>query len=404
MRSIDEADDEPPIIYTPPSRLSKSTRAIGWVIFMLALLARAACLKQLQGSPIWAEMPVDVAYYIDWAKRMAAGDWIGTGVFERSPLYAYFLGIVFKLLDTGLLAPRLIQIVLGSATCVLIHRIGRQAFSPLTGLAAGLTAAVYAPFLLHDVMLDREIFAVFFICAIVYQLLAADGSQRGLLATAGVCLGLAALVRDALILMAPVTALWLMIDPWLRGKMTRGRTREGLGRVGSLAIGLMLVLIPVAVRNYNVSGETVLLTTESGELVAIGDNPQPLSHRLVVFLNGRELPDDVDYFRHRSLLPVLRLPLPTWGWAAPAALAGMILSLTRWREALVLYFIGGGYIATALLFNLDRYRMPVVPLMILFAAYGVVELVTAVARRRFVRAALGALALFAGIAVVNWNL
>lgn len=404
MRPMNEADEEPPIIYTPPSRLSKSTRAISFVIFMLALLARAACLKQLQGSPLWGEMPADVAFHVDWAKRLAAGDWIGTGVFGQGPLYAYFLGLVFKVLGTGLLAPRLIQIVVGAATCVLIQRIGRQAFSPLTGLVAGLTAAVYAPFLLHDVMLGGELFAVFFICAVVYQLLAADGSQRGLLATAGVCLGLAALVRDALILLAPVTALWLMIDPWLRGKMTGGRAREGLGRVGALAIGLMLVVVPVAVRNYNVSGETVLLTTGGAEIVRTADSAMPVSRRLLVFLNRQELPDHLDYLRHRSQLPILRLPLPTWGWAAPAALAGLILSLTRWREALILYLIGGGYIATALLFNLGGYRMPVVPLMILFAGYGVVEIATAVARRRFVRAALGAVALLAGIAIVNLSL
>lgn len=401
MTLTDNDIDEPPIIYTPPSRLSKATRAISWIIFILALLARAACLKQLHESTLWGEKPSNVDLYIDWAKRMVAGDWVGAGVFTHSPFYAYFLGLVFRFFGPELLAPRLFQIVAGAATCVLIQRIGRQAFTPMTGLLAGLVAAVYAPWLLQDVMLDKEVFAVLLLCAVIYQLLAADGSQRGLLATAGLCLGLAALVRDGLILMAPVVAVWLMLDPWVRGKMTGGRTREGLSRVGALAVGLMLVVVPVAVRNYNIAGRAVLLTTAIGDLAVISGDASHPAQGLLALMNRDEPLDHEIYERHRALLPILSLPLPSWGWTAPVALAGLILSLARWREALLLYIFGGGYFTTAILFGFARYRMPVVPVMILFAAYGVAEFAAAIRRRRFVRVGIGAVALVAGIVVVN---
>ena len=262
-------------------------------------------------------------------------------------------------------------------------------------------AAVFAPFLVQDVLLDRELFAVFFLCAVIYQLLAADGSQRGFLATAGVCLGMAAMARDGLILLAPLMAVWLIADPWLRGRMTDGRMREGFGRVGAFAVGLMLVVVPVALRNYNVSGETVLLTTQSRVFMQTAGSTTGLSEKLLVFINRTELPDPVDYLRHDSQLPILHLPLPTWGWLAPAALAGLILSVTRWREMLVIYLIGGGYIAMAVNFNFYRYRMPVVPLMIIMAAYGAIEIATAVWRRRFIRVLIATLAILAGIVLIN---
>ena len=108
---------ESPILYQPASPLAPYHRAFVWGIFTFALLVRAAYLKQLQASPLWGDLPVDLGYYRDWALRIAAGDWIGKEVFEQSPLYAYFLAIVFKIFGAGLLMPRLIQILIGSATC-----------------------------------------------------------------------------------------------------------------------------------------------------------------------------------------------------------------------------------------------------------------------------------------------
>ena len=412
MSPIDPDAEEPPIIYTPPSRLSKSTRAIGFLIFLLALLARAACLKQLADSPSWDLISPEAAGYVEWANRMVAGDWIGTGAFPSSPLYAYFLGVVFSLSGPGLLAARLIQIVIGSATCVLIQRIGRQAFTPLAGVLAGTAAALYAPFLAQDVTLDKEVFVVFFLCAAVYQLLAADGSQRGLLATAGVCLGLAALTRESLVLMAPVISIWLLIDPWLRGRMTTGRAREGLGRVGAFAVGLLLVIVPVTVRNYNLSGRPVPLTTTSGDLakIRIGDGYPSPSRSLLVLLNRNEPAAPPNHERRRDApapvpaLPVLRLPLPAWGWAAPIALAGIVLSFARWREALVFYILGGGYIVIAVLLGFEAHRMPLVPLMLLFAAHGGIEIAVAIRRRRYIRAKIGVVALLTGAILVNLTL
>ncbi|MGH9869949.1 MAG: glycosyltransferase family 39 protein [Candidatus Polarisedimenticolia bacterium] len=470
MRRSQAADQvaEPPRMYEPPSPLARHDRTVAWGVFGLALLMRAAYVRLLHDSPLWDDLPVDLGYYRDWALRIAQGAWGPPELYEQSPLYAWILALVFKLFGPGLLAPRLLQIVVGSMTCVLIARIGRRVVSPGAGLAAGLLAALYGPFLFYDGMLMKEVYAVFFMSLMLDQLTASNGSQRGLLATAGLCLGLGALVRDNLMLAAPAVALWLMVDPWVGGmppgwdpsirgpRMTSGRTREGLARVGAFAAGVLLVVVPMTARNYHVSGELVPLTTGGGEVFYIGNNPQAdgryspppfvrasaaqehedfrieaarrlgvpraslsrkeasdywlgqgldwiRSHpgdaaalagrKLLIFWNHYELPDNQSYDQHRRLLPILRLPLPTFGLVVPLAAAGLVLAAARWRDLLLLLLVESGYVASVMLFfNFGRFRMPAVPVLLVLAGTALAWLPSALARRRFgmVSAAAGA--------------
>ena len=58
MREQDEQT-----LYVPPSPLATWHRAFVWCIFVFALLVRAAYLKQLQTTPLWNDLPVDLGYY-----------------------------------------------------------------------------------------------------------------------------------------------------------------------------------------------------------------------------------------------------------------------------------------------------------------------------------------------------
>ncbi len=461
--------DEPPILYEARDRLARFDRHFLWMVFGLALLLRAAYLKQLVGSPLWGDLPVDLGYYRDWALRIASGEWMGHGLFQWSPFYAYYLAIVFKLFGAGLMAPRLIQIVVGSLTCVLIYRTGRQLFSTGAGLAAGLMAAAYGPFLFYDGMLMKEVFTVFFLTATLYQIVVASGSQRGMLATAGLTLGFGTLVRDNLILLAPALAIWMAIDPWLGGvTLGRDRLREGMSRVLAFGFGLLLVLGPLAARNYHVTGRFVLLRAGGGENFYIGNNPEADGHyvpppflratggneledfrreaarrlglpldevsaadssdywfrqglswighhpvgyavllvrKFLLFFNHYELPDNQSYAHHRRLLPILQLPLLTFGLLLPLAAAGIALSALRWRDLLVLYVTGGAYAGTVMLFfNFGRFRLPIVPVLMLFAGYAVIGAAAVLRQAGYGRIALAALAGLLAFGLVGLDL
>ncbi len=403
-------------------------RIAGAGVAGVALGVRLYYLSRLRSTPLFTQLQLDPAYYVAWARRIAAGDWLsGTEVFEQSPLYAYILAATFRVFGEGLLAPRLVQAVLGSLTCLLVFLIARRLFGRPAGLAAGLLAAIYAPGIFYDGMIMKTSWAVFLTAAMTAALVHSEGSRRSLLFLAGVSLGLASLVRDNLILLAPLLAAWLVVDVKIRGGMTRGAFGEAAARVLYLAGGCVLAVIPVTVRNVALSGEWVLLTSGGGEVFYIGNNPDAdgkyspppfvratsglehedfrveaerrtgrdltrreassywlgeglrwirsdpagwlvlLVRKLRIFLNAYELPDNQNLDHHRAFVPLLRR-LPAWGLLLPLAAAGVVLSSRAWRDLLPLWVIGAGYVGTVLLFfNFARFRMPLVPVLLVLA-------------------------------------
>src|SRR6185436_7833036 len=120
--------------------------------------------------------------------------------------------------------------------------------------------------------------------------------------------------------------------------------------------------------------------------------------KLFFFWNFYELPDNLDYGVVQWFSPLLRrlnvavpppgFPAPvlpvagawvpsrlhlfgTFGTVAPFGLLGLVLSLRRRSMLTTLYVLLFGYMATVMLFfNFARFRVPVVPILAIFAAEG----------------------------------
>src|ERR1043166_1336078 len=108
---------------TLPSEKALSHRcAISAYIWVgiISLVVRAVYLWQIRESPVFTLLMGDAVGYDAWAQQIANGDWLGHDVFYQAPLYPYFLGALYVLFGKNLLAVRLIQIVIGAASCVLL--------------------------------------------------------------------------------------------------------------------------------------------------------------------------------------------------------------------------------------------------------------------------------------------
>jgi 4-amino-4-deoxy-L-arabinose transferase-like glycosyltransferase len=412
-------------------------------VFVVALALRLAYLLELSRTPLFSQLLLDPLYYHDWARRIAAGDWLSGGqVFEQSPLYAYILALIYRFCGDGLLAPRIVQAVVGAGSCLVVHLIGRRVFGRRAGLAAGMFMALYAPGIFYDGMIMKESYSLFITAAMTLALVLSGGSRRRLLLLAGLLLGLASLSRDNLILLAPLIALWLVVDLFVRSPLASGRFGEAAVRVACFGAGVAAAILPVTLRNYAVSGEVVLLTAGGGEVFYIGNNPEAdgkyspppfvratsgvehedfrteaaarlghpvtrreassywlgqglrwisghpldeailLSRKFLIFLNAYELPDNQNFYHHRLFVPLLRR-LPTWALLLPLAAAGAALSLGAWRDILPLHVIALGYTASVMLFfNFARFRLPLVPILMVFAGEAIVEIPPLLARRR----------------------
>src|SRR6266576_5056388 len=115
-----------------------------WVIFGGAFLIRLIYLIEIDSIPLFYNLAGDGLAYDEWGQRIAAGDWLGQGVFYQAPLYPYFLGVLQLVLGHNLWFIRFVQILLGSFSCALIYLVGRRLFSRPAGIAAGFLLACYA--------------------------------------------------------------------------------------------------------------------------------------------------------------------------------------------------------------------------------------------------------------------
>ena len=431
-------------------------------IFATALVVRLIHIWQLGGSPFADLLLGDSAGYDRWARELAAGDWLGSEVFYQAPLYPYLLGLVYAVLGSDVTAVRVCQAVLGSASAVLLAAAGGRFFSPRVGLAAGAGLALYAPAIFVDATLQKSVVDVFLLTGLLWLLSrtldGAPPARRWI--GIGALLGALCLTREnALILVAALGA-WL----WLE----RHERRDWLRQAALVGAGVALVLAPVALRNGVVGGEWHLTTSQFGPNFYIGNNAdadgayRPLRYgrgdaaferddatALAEAALGRDLTpgavsrywlgralDDIAASPARWLGLLARktaltfnavevidtesqyahaehsIPLAAMGWLThfgllvPLAAVGIAATWPARRRLLPLYLMLGLYAASVIAFYVfARYRYPLAPLLVLFAAAGGDHLVR-VARRTatLARAPLVAAVVLVCAAGANWPL
>ena len=107
MRPLVHPDS--PLMPNPRGLLFDRCAAAG--VFLAALTVRFLYIVELRRTPLFSQLRLDPLYYHDWARRIAAGDWLsGKEVFEQSPLYAYVLALAFLLIrPQGLFGEKIIE-------------------------------------------------------------------------------------------------------------------------------------------------------------------------------------------------------------------------------------------------------------------------------------------------------
>ncbi len=110
--------------------------------------------------------------------------------------------------------------------------------------------------------------------------------------------------------------------------------------------------------------------------------------KTVHFWSAYEVPQIEHFHYFRRYSAPLRLPVLTFGLVGALSIVGMVLAWPRRREwALPYVFVASYSFATILFFVLDRYRIPIVPGLLPFAALAALAAWDAVRGRRLVHAA-----------------
>jgi len=423
---------------------SRRVTAIAILLFA-ALAVRLIYLWESARNPFFGQPIIDAAEYFGWARAIADGEWLWTRVHIHGPVYPYLLALLLRAgASYGWIC--LAQHLLGVAILFLLYDAGRLIGGRSTGLVAAALAALYPRFLFLEGLLLAETLVVFL--NLLLLRVALGLARRGVRPRAwmivGALAGLSAITRPTILAALPVLLYWAF----------RSGPREAAPRRALFVLlGTVLLVAPVFFRNAAI-GDPVLIQANGGMNFYIGNRAgadglasiapgyewkaierlatdagafrevdrdrfyygkafaemgkEPIraaaraAKRFLLFWGGWEveISHDFDFFRERSaVLKMLFLPAAV---LAPLALFGVLVALrASWTRNLPLLFLLSYLLAILPFPFASRYRMPVFPVHLLFAAGAVLHLAErARSRARFGKAAA---ALAALVLVLNFT-
>ena len=366
----------------------------GWGI---ALFALAASMR-LGYASLGIEVPAqDTPDYDEIAANLLAGkgfvareNWFGYDMRSwRAPLYPGFLAGVYGLFGFSHVPVKIAQSLLGAATAVLVYATAR-AIRPQAALVAGAAASIYLPLVAGASEVMTETLFGFLLVLALYLSISTrptpeDGGPR--LMTVGVAIGLAALTRPVALLLWPVE----MLHSQLAG---RGRLRRCLW----ISLGVVATVAPWTARNFQVHSAFVPISTHGGFVFARSNGPSPDWRQAdgwgIEKRTFERIPGEVERDRYWLAQGMQRVSgdpalylrwvgerfLRFWYFFQPGYNFSYMVVLPLFAAGILLFWRRHGFdllaaviaafvfIFSTLLYGSARFRLPLEPLFILFAA------------------------------------
>lgn len=410
------------------------------VIFATSLLLRLIFFYINESrNPLFYHPILDAGFHHDWAIEILSGNFWGDEIFFRAPLYPYVLAGLYKISGSSIAFAILVQHLMGAVTCVLVYRLAREFFAASVAIVAGILCALYWPLIYFE---GDLLIAALNVCLDVLALLvlaAAMRTARGsLFVWAGFVIGLSAIARPSILAFVPCIPIVFVLASKARGVAVPWRRQTVW-----VALGLVVAISPVVIRNYIVGHDMVPIASQGGVNFYIGNNPSSNGSRawvpglradlqgsfqgaielaekevgrslkpsevsnyyfkkgldfilsspgdaakltlkkLYLFWAGVERSNDkyIQFFWRHFGLGVL--PLPGFWLVGPLGLLGGVLLWKRRNEMALLYLFAISYMVGVVVFFVNaRFRLPVAPVLMVFAAYALCYLYSALRERR----------------------
>jgi tetratricopeptide (TPR) repeat protein len=405
----------------------------------------------------------DLNTYWEWAQTIVAGDWLGRQtyhpafewmqaiapqetwyrwwggkeVFQQAPLYPYFVAALLAMSRGSIEFVSVVQLVLGAFQPLVMFWLGRRLFDARVGLLAAALTAMYGPFIFHQGALLRDwLPPILEPLALVALLKAHESGRVSHWVLAGAAVGLAVLAKETFLLFVPLALLWILLGH--RNAMERATIS-----CAAVLAGLFLIISPLVVRNVVVDAPPFAFSNRAAEGLIEGNAadgfPVGLTHppsmksifersdgrlpavmretlrtyhshwmelarlqllKLRALADPLEVPNNLDFYYGREISAILRVML-TYGVIFPLGIAGFVPVLGAWRRHLLLVLYGAS-ILTSLMSTiiLARFRILLVPVLIIYASAGLVWLWRAVQAKR-TGDSVTYISLFVGFAVIQ---
>jgi 4-amino-4-deoxy-L-arabinose transferase-like glycosyltransferase len=394
------------------------------------LILTLAILTRLGWALFSPALPTsDFGWYESRAVEIIKGHGYSVGgisTAHRLPGYTLFLAGIYAVFGESLLAAKLANVLLGTISVYLTYLLSRKTFSVHIALVAATMVAVTPSLILYAALLASEnLFTPLFLSSLLLFLQYLRTGKQTYTFFSGIMLGLTVLIRPAVLLLPGSWLLYLFFK--------RQTLKTIAAQAVLLGLPIVLCLVPWAVRNYARLNHFIPLSTDAGSVLLISFNENstgrysvPEEHRIIderaremgwdEYQRGRALQEEALRFIQKrpgralmlAPLKVFQLfrddvsgvtwnfeatsrPLPHWLWWALLVIAqsyymiiiGLALATLFFRKSLkrypwhgllftpVLYWIAFHLV----FFGDDRYHLPILPIIIVFGAFGLVQIV-----------------------------
>ena len=418
-----------------------------YYVFGGVLLIRVVVLARLTASPYLLPTRGDMHFYDDWAQRILNGQLTDHLAFYGLPGYAYLLAALYKIVGYGPFIPALLQALFDAGTAVLIYKVSVGIFSgtglrraQIAGVLAAVGWAFFVPAQTYAVVLMPTAWFVFIFWLILWRIVSRKNAPTkwGALIL-GLLVGLAATAIATILFLIPLVVGAILLKPAIS---THSQFRTRINALVLLFLGAAAGTSPCWVHNCFIAHDRVFLSAHSGINFWIGNNPGAIGYpRFPPGLHAGQaamLQDSIDaaesaaghalprgqvsqywaakarnyitshpvawlrllalklrnlwsafQYDDLSIITILReqnvtLPGIYFGLVAVLALPAIFLvwktaPLSRWIAVAIALHV----LALLPVFTTERYRLPIVPGLLIFAAFGLVAFFNHVVAGKF---------------------
>ncbi len=179
----------------------------------------------------------------------------------RAPFYPYLLSLIYYVTSGDpYRLTTLIQSFLSALTCVFIFLLAANVWNRKIGITAGILAVCCPDLILYNSYLLTEVIFMFVMVIVIWYLYKANDKTISWI-LAAILLGLSALTRPTVILFLPFILLWFYLKKKLK-----------FYKLVIFPLITFAVILPWTMRNYQVNGVFMPLTSAAGVNFWLGNN------------------------------------------------------------------------------------------------------------------------------------
>jgi tetratricopeptide (TPR) repeat protein len=251
----------------------------GHYIFAAVFLVRLVVLIRLASSPLFLPTGSDMHFYDEWAKQILHGHWTDHQAFYGLPLYPFLLALLYRIFGYGPFVPGFFQACLDAGTAVLIYKITLRAMAgssrasgkgaSITGVIAAAAWCFFLPAQAYSAILMPTAAAVFVFWLLVWHIVRNENvpSARRCLAY-GLLIGFTAMGVATILFLIPLFVGAILI------RQTQNRLADKGAAVALLLAGVVAGASPCWIHNCFVARDPVFLSAHGGINLWLGNNPE----------------------------------------------------------------------------------------------------------------------------------